>query len=108
MQRRFRGNKFGAKPTVIDGLRFDSKKEAKRWGELKALEATKQIKQLQRQVSIPLTVNGKKICTYRADFVYQQDGQTVVEDAKGFQTDVFKIKWKWAQVLHPEWRFLVS
>jgi hypothetical protein len=105
----FRGrSKFGAVKTVVDGLRFDSKKEARRWSELKALEQAKMITGLERQVSIPIYVSGVKVCTYRADFCYQQDGEHVVEDAKGFETDVFKLKWKMVKLLYPQWRFVLS
>jgi hypothetical protein len=108
MLRSFKGNKFRARPVVVNGERFDSKKEAKRWLVLQMLNQSGEIKNLQRQVSIPLFAAGKKICTYRADYKYERNGQTVIEDAKGYQTDVFKIKWKWAQAMHPEWEFVLS
>lgn len=104
----FRRNKYHAKVTVIDGLRFDSKKEAMRWKELKMLEAAGDIKNLQRQVSIPLAVAGVKVCTYRADFMYEMGGVVVVEDAKGYQTDVFKLKWKMGQALYPLFKWVIS
>lgn len=108
MRQSFKRNKYGARVTVIDGVRFDSKKEAMRWQELLHLEAAGMIAKLERQVAIPLTVCGIKVATYRADYMYEMDGQTVVEDAKGYQTDVFKLKWKIAQALHPLWRFVIS
>lgn len=96
-------NKYGNRKTVIDGLVFDSKHEAHRWIELKYMERARLIKNLSRQVSFTLihAQNDKKTgkviereCKYIADFVYEQDGKTVVEDAKGVRTDVFKIKKK--------------
>lgn len=103
-----RSNKYGAKKTEVDGLRFDSQKEAMRWLELKKLESIGVITNLERQVSIPLHVAGVKVCTYRADFMYQMDGATIVEDAKGYQTDTFKLKWKIGQALFPLYKWVIS
>ena len=82
---------------------YDSKKEAKRAAELKLLEKAGVISNLQEQVVYELIpaqyriVNGKKKCIeramkYIADFQYVENGDTVVEDAKGFRTDVYRIK----------------
>lgn len=94
-------NKYGAKKTVIDGIRFDSKHEASRWCELKYMERAGLIADLRRQVKyelIPALYDGKKLISrsvcYIADFVYTQNGETVVEDAKGVQTEIYKIKKK--------------
>ena len=40
--------------------------------------------------------------------MYEMDGAVVVEDAKGFQTDVFKLKWKIGQALFPLYRWVIS
>lgn len=101
-------SKYRAVKVVVNGVRFDSKKEARRWQELQLLEAAGKISDLQRQVNFPLSVNCKKICTYRADFTYRQGDRAVVEDAKGYQTDVFKIKWKLLQLLYPDRSFVLS
>lgn len=98
-------SKFGNKKYTIDGIEFDSKKESKRYCELKMLERAGAIQDLQLQVPfilIPaqyLEVNGKnkcveRACKYIADFVYTENGKQIVEDAKGFRTDVYKIKRK--------------
>lgn len=108
MPSRFKPSKYRAVATVVDGLRFDSKKEARRWQELQLLERSGGISLLRRQVAIPLVVCGVKVATYRADFTYSLGGQLVVEDAKGYQTDIFKLKWKIVQILHPDWRFVLS
>ena len=87
-------NKYHAKPTYVGDIRFDSKKEAKRWQELGLLERAGEIKNLRRQVEfelIPKTSHGRRI-VYRADFVYDIGGQEVVEDAKGVKTDVYRLK----------------
>lgn len=86
--------KYRNKPTVIDGLRFDSKAEAKRWQELKLLERAGEIKDLERQVRYPLIVNNEKICDYVCDFQFKRNGRTVTEDVKGVRTDVYRLKKK--------------
>ena len=79
----------------MDGIKFDSKHEARRYGELKMLERGKAIKGLQLQVTYPLIVNGILVAKYRADFVYNDiSGAVIVEDAKGFRTPAYKIKKK--------------
>lgn len=91
-----RPHKYGAKPVVIDGHRFPSRKEARRYGELKLLERGGKIKDLRLQVSYDLEVNGMHICRFIADFVYWHVGNNreYVEDAKGFKTDVYRLKRK--------------
>lgn len=82
-------NKFGARRTVVDGISFDSKAEAKRWCELRLLERAGEIHGLRRQVDFPLYVLDWLIGTYRADFVYLRAGKRVVEDVKGVKTQLF-------------------
>jgi hypothetical protein len=106
--------KYGAKPQVVDGVRFASKAEAKRDAELKLLARAGEITGLERQPKFDLIVNGKKVCRYVGDWSYwelepsQDPGplRFVVEDKKGVQTPAFKIKWALAKALHPEieWR----
>ncbi|WP_417702265.1 DUF1064 domain-containing protein [Pseudophaeobacter sp.] len=98
-RRRVRGTK---RTTTADGITHDSKTEAQRWEELKLMQAAGEICGLQRQVDIGLvgrdgpimTDGGKQQRVYRADFVYVDNalGITVVEDRKGHETEVFKLK----------------
>ena len=102
---RYKRNKYGAKKTTVDGITFDSKWEAQRWGELQAMERGGLVRDLERQVKYDIVVNGEKICRYIADFRYKlvdDDGSTkeVVEDAKGFETADFKIKKKLMKAVH--------
>lgn len=92
--------KYRAIPTVVDGIRFDSAAEARRYGTLKLLQDAGKIAELRLQPPFPLVVNGQKIATYRADFSYVQGGQTVVEDVKGIRTKDFVIKEKLVRALH--------
>lgn len=107
-------NKFRNVPTVNEeGVRFASKKEARRDAELVLLERAGKIRDLQRQPRFRLRVNGVLICTYVGDWRYHDllvhgagDFVVVVEDCKGVQTPAFKIKWALAKAIHPEidWR----
>lgn len=95
-------SKYHAKKTTVDGITFDSRKEAKRWLELKVLEKAGAIKDLRRQVRFELIpafdVNGQhyRATIYVADFVYTDTvaGEEVVEDCKGFRTSVYRLKAK--------------
>jgi hypothetical protein len=88
--------------TVVDGITFASKWEAHRYVELKMMQMGGLVKELELQVVMPLVVNGLKVCEYIADFVYMEqvshreleEWRLVVEDAKGFRTDTYKLKKK--------------
>ena len=83
-------NKYMNRKTVVDGQKFDSKKEANRWTELKLMERAGLITDLKRQVKFVLTPaqydeRGKCILhtsVYIADFVYRKNRRRVVEDGK--------------------------
>lgn len=98
--------KYGNKKVEVDGIEFDSKKEARRYWELKLLQRAGKITDLQLQREFELIPaqyetferygkTGKRLqdgkrcieksCTYKADFCYMQDGQLVVEDVKGYR-----------------------
>ncbi|MDX3926759.1 MAG: DUF1064 domain-containing protein [Shinella sp.] len=88
-------NKYGAKKTVVDGIRFDSKAEAKHYHQLKLLEMAGEISGVELQVPFAITIGGFLICTYRADFVYHdRDKRRHVVDCKGVRTKDYIIKKK--------------
>lgn len=94
-------SKYSAVKTKVDGIKFDSKKEARRYKELKILEKADEIKSLELQPRFLLQekfkYNGKTIrkIEYVADFRYiDEKGNTIVEDVKGMKTEVYKIKKK--------------
>lgn len=114
-------NKYNAKKIVVDGIKFDSKKEANRYSELKLLERCGAISNLELQKVYELIPaqyefyerygkNGNRLkdgkrclersCIYKADFVYIENGKTVVEDVKGFRIDEYKIKKKLMLYIH--------
>lgn len=108
-------NKYHAQKTEVDGIMFDSKKESKDYLQLKHLEDCGVIKNLRRQVSFelqPKYTNNKgehiKAINYVADFVYEQDGKTIVRDTKGVKTDIFKLKKKLFEYKYPEYEFVIS
>lgn len=113
MRRKFRGtgifakprNKYGAKKTIIDNIKFDSKTESARYEILRDRQARGEISELELQKKYVLTVNGEKICTYIADFEYldHATGAYVTEDAKGGRatiTPAFRIKAKLMKAIH--------
>lgn len=92
--------KYHARKTTVDGITFDSRKEAHRYLVLKGMEEDGLIENLRRQVRYELVpafdVDGRhyRPVYYVADFVYVEDGKEVVEDVKGMRTDVYKLKSK--------------
>lgn len=89
-------SKYRSEWTEVDGIKFQSKKEAERWGYLKLFQQQGIIKDLQRQVPFSIDINGIHICNYIADFVYiNANGDRVIEDVKDEATrkiDRYKIK----------------
>lgn len=89
-------SKYHATRTIVDSITFDSKREAARYAELKLMQRAGLISDLRRQVKYELIPKqqGERAVSYIADFVYTEDGKTVVEDVKGVRTPVYKIKKK--------------
>lgn len=108
-------SKYGSTKCTVNGIQFDSRKEARRWGELLLLQRAGVISNLQRQVKYVLIPaqyetferygkNGQRLkdgrkliereLSYIADFVYTEDGKLVVEDVKGFRVKEYLIKRK--------------
>ena len=110
------GNKWKNKPTTVNGIKFQSKKEARRYQELKQMEEDDRISGLVLQPRFLLqegfvTPQGKKIrpIHYHADFMYKmyQKGilYAIIEDVKGNKnvtTAEFKLKWKMVQYVYRE------
>lgn len=95
--------KFGNIKTTIDGIVFDSAKEAKRYVELRYLQMVGEISELELQVPYELQVNGKKVASYVCDFKYKRDGETIVEDCKSPITKkhpVYRLKKKLMKSVH--------
>ena len=82
------------------GTYWASRREYDRWQHLRVCKIAELISDLKRQVRFLLVVNGIKIGVYVADFTYEHDGVKVVEDAKGYQTRVYKIKKRLMKALY--------
>lgn len=102
-------NKYGNIKTTVDGITFDSKKEAEYYCKLKLLKQAGEIKDFGLQQRYELLPTFKKngttyrSITYVADFVIvNNDGTTEVVDVKGVETQVFKIKQKLFEHKYPD------
>jgi len=99
-------NKYNARKVMIDGITFDSQREAARYQELKLLERAGEITWLEVHPSFELlpcfAYNGKRerATHYEADFQYQQNGKVIVEDVKGISTEAFRLKRKMFLFVH--------
>jgi Protein of unknown function (DUF1064) len=94
-------NKYHAKPTIIENIRFHSAKEAKRYVELLWLQRAGEISNLQLQPKYDLIVNNVRCGVYIADFRYRDaDGQEHVEDTKGVRTSVYALKKRIVEALY--------
>jgi hypothetical protein len=102
-------NKFGAVSTVVDGIRFDSLREARRWAELVLMQKGGEIRNLKRQVKIPLqgrdgplkTRTGRQM-KMTVDFTYEDrrlNWAEVYEDAKGTPTRDYEVRRAVAQAM---------
>lgn len=85
-------SKLRNKVVIIDGIRFQSTWEGERYSILKILQRQGEISNLKLQVPYDLIINGHHVTKYIADFVYDQGGVQIVEDAKGYITPEYRIK----------------
>ena len=104
----YKKTKYNNKITELDGIKFHSRKESLRYSQLKLYEKGGLIANLRLQVAyelIPkLVINGKteRAIKYVADFVYTDTVSKVevVEDCKGFKTDIYKLKYRLMKHIH--------
>lgn len=96
-----RSHKFKTKRIIVNGIKFDSLGEGRRYSKLKFLEVRGIISKLELQPKFDMQYNGCKICTYRADFKFDYAGNTIIEDYKGRATAVFKLKQKLMKAFYP-------
>lgn len=109
-----KGSKYGAKKATYGESIYHSKKEAGYAQELDLRVKAKDIKSWERQVRIPLVVNGYKICDYTIDFVVTHNDKTKeYVEVKGFFTPEFRLKWKLFEALfsdefsEKDWRMTI-
>lgn len=110
-----RRNKYNAQKTSVDGHVFDSKLEARRYSELQLLERAGEIGGLQIHPRFMLqeafddqTGTHHRPIFYVGDFAYWDNGTYHVEDTKGVETQVFKLKRKLFLKRYPDYRLLVT
>lgn len=95
-----RGNKYRAVKQTYNGRSYDSKKEAIYASSLDWRKKAGEIKEIIPQYKIELYVNSVKICNYYVDFkVVLPNGDIEFHEVKGFETDVWRLKWKLTQAL---------
>lgn len=95
--------KFNAKRQNYNGHQYDSRAEAQVAAELDLRVKARDIRGYRRQVTVPLIVNGKRVCAMRVDFVLEHnDGSEEHLEVKGFQTPEWLIKRKLFEALYPE------
>lgn len=100
--------KYGNKRTEVDGIVFDSRKEAEYYIHLKEMEKVGIVSNIILQPRYELipafTKNGVKYrkMEYVADFQYDKDGEIIVVDVKGYKTDVYNLKHKLFEYLYPD------
>lgn len=101
-------NKYGNHRTEVDGLQFDSRAEARRYGELRLLEQAGIIEGLVihpvYELQPKFKRGGKVIhaVRYEADFAYTESGKQIAEDVKGALTDVFRLKMRLFLFKYPD------
>ncbi len=95
-------SKWRNKKTFVDGITFDSEREAEHYSELLLEQQAGSISGLKLQEHFSLDVNGFHIADYVADVVYQRNGETIVEDVKSnpTKTRVYRIKKKLMRAIH--------
>jgi hypothetical protein len=91
-------HKFKARRTNVDGIKFSSKKEAKRYNTLKLLRKSGEILFFLRQVPFHLPGGVKYICDF---LIFWVNGEVTIEDVKGFKTESYKAKKKMVEALYP-------
>lgn len=98
----FKRTKYNNKKTNVNGILFDSKKEADRYVLLTHRADIGEVVDIHLQVPFVFALEGKKMFTYKADFVYfdKVANKIVVEDVKGFRTPLYKLKKKLIEQQH--------
>lgn len=94
-------NKYKAKRQEYNGIGYHSKREASKAWELDQLVKTGEVIEWKRQVKVPLEVNGHHIANYYVDFLITwKGGDKEFVEIKGFETEVWRLKWKLFEALY--------
>ena len=99
-------NRFNVSPVeerTLDGIVFASKKEMKRYAELRLLQRAGEVQDLELQPEFRVSINGQHYCTYTADFAYTEKGERIVEELKSTGTAkdaAFRLRKKAAELFY--------
>lgn len=95
-------SKYGARKVTLDGVTFDSAGEANRWRQLQLLAKAGVIRGLGEPHPVfPITINGQVVCKVEMDFAYNEGGLSVVEDWKGKDLPMSRLKRKLLAAAYP-------
>jgi hypothetical protein len=98
-----RTNKYKAEKQTFDGRSYHSKKEADYAAQLEWRKKAGEITEIIPQYKLDLRVNGIHICNYFIDFkIVLSDGSVELIEVKGFETDVWRLKWKLTEAVLDE------
>lgn len=101
-------NKYHAKGRNYNGRWYDSNKEAAYAENLDWRVKAGEVKEVIPQFKIELRINDKLICNYYIDFkLIMTDGSEEYHEVKGFETELWKFKWRMTEALHPDWTLIL-
>lgn len=101
-------SKYGSRKTTRGGIRYDSKLEADYADQLEWRKKAGEILKIERQVKVPIHVNGIFICNYVVDFrITLRDGRVQYVECKGVELPVWKLKIKLVAALYPDWDWVM-
>lgn len=102
-RQRYSGNKYRAVSSSYNGIQYHSKFEAAYAADLDLRVKAGDIKGWERQRKLSLDVNGYHIANYFIDFVViHNDGSEELVEVKGFETEVWRLKWKLAEAIYSD------
>lgn len=106
--KKFAKNKYNSKVSSYNGRNYHSALECNYAIDLDWRVKAGEIKSWENQYKIDLTLNGVHICNYFIDFkVTYADGHVEYHEVKGFETDVWRIKWKLSRAIYPDYIFVL-
>ncbi len=104
----FSKSKYKAVKQNYNGYSYDSKLEANWAAQLDLMIKAKEVKKWERQHKISIDIDGIHICNYFIDFkVWFTDGRVEYHEVKGYETEVWKLKWKLSKALYPDNNFVL-
>jgi hypothetical protein len=104
----FSKSKYKAVKQSYNGYNYDSKLEANYAAQLDLLIMAKEVDRWDRQYKISIDINDVHICNYFIDFkVWFTDGRIEYHEVKGYETEVWKMKWKLSKAIYPDNNFVL-